>query len=145
MLTAQSHITAASGTVLNAPYPAFCVSRATSAYVPFGRAWQRSAGDVLCGCSVRGDHAQIGDGARSDPRQGRLLAAASKLHPSESRARCEFGAGVRDEVTCQFAGRLVAQGGACVARGTERGGATRTPRNRNALPALLVPVTGDTA
>ena len=35
MLTMQSHITAASGTVLNAPYPAFCVSRTTSAYVPF--------------------------------------------------------------------------------------------------------------
>ena len=37
MLTAQPHITAASGTVPDAPYPAFCVSRTTSAYVPFWR------------------------------------------------------------------------------------------------------------
>jgi hypothetical protein len=30
---ARSHITAASGTVLDAPYPAFCVSKTTSTYV----------------------------------------------------------------------------------------------------------------
>jgi hypothetical protein len=40
--------------------PAFCVSRATCAYVPIGRAWRHSSGDVRCARSVRGARAQIG-------------------------------------------------------------------------------------
>jgi hypothetical protein len=77
MLTAQSHITAASRTVLDAPDPAFCASSSTSAIravrrervpplsvvmdarsvrvavVPFGVHWQSKRRGVRCGVMWR--------------------------------------------------------------------------------------------
>ena len=52
-LRSSAHIATSFAAMPIAPEPAICVSKTTSAYVPFGRAEQGSSGDVRCARSVR--------------------------------------------------------------------------------------------
>jgi hypothetical protein len=56
----SAHITTADEHSSTRSEPAFRASSDTSAYVPIGRAWPPSSGDVLCARSVPGGQEHIG-------------------------------------------------------------------------------------
>jgi hypothetical protein len=60
-----AHRTTRQPSPTQAPEPAFRASSDPSAYVPIGRAWRHSPGDVWCARSVRGLRAQIGGSVTS--------------------------------------------------------------------------------